>query len=350
MSKSVYIGTTAAAIKGTLLGRSAVEKLAESTTLEELVNRLKGTPYSGVLSSVPKPYEARRLELSFRERLADAHYLLMSQSKEYGLISLYYMKQMAWDLKSVLKSKAMGKDGESMEYLTMHAEELVGRRDLIVRVIAARDLTEASSLLSGTEFGEDVQMAVAAFGAKGEIHIFDLYVDHSIMSKIAAAYFTNAKLYSSPRAVDVAGVGEMVALDVNAYNILSVLRAKLWRLPEEEVRGLVVPPRRNPALVDVRALIEAESVSEATKLLEGTLPWSPRTRPSDEDTIDSVEDFFIAKSIQVAKRAFVWQGLSIASALAVTKLLEFEVRNLAAIAIGIEARMDTKAVLSKLVF
>lgn len=53
----------------------------------------------------------------------------MSQAKEYDLISLYYMKQMAWDLKSVLKSKALGKDSESMEYLTMHAEELVGRRD-----------------------------------------------------------------------------------------------------------------------------------------------------------------------------------------------------------------------------
>lgn len=350
MPRSVYVGTTAAALRGALLGRSAVEKLAESTTLEEFVNRLRGTPYSGVLSTVSPPYDARRLELAFRERLADVHYHVMTLAKEYDLISLYYLKQIAWDLKSALKSKALGKGNESLEYVTMHAEELVGRRDLVIKVIAARDIQEVSSLLFRTEFGEDVTAAIAAFSAKKEIRLFDLYIDHAVLSRIATEYSSKAKLYSSSRAVDVAGVGEMVSLDINSYNILSVLRAKLWRLPEEEVRGLVVTPPRNGKSVNLQRLIATESMDEAVKQLGSILPESPRSHGSDEEAIGFIEDSFTAESAKVASKAFVWQGFGLAATLALTKLLEFEVKNLAAVAFGVEAHMDAKDVLSKLVF
>jgi len=49
-----------------------------------------------------------------------------------------------------------------------------------------------------------------------------------------------------------------------------------------------------------------------------------------------------------ADLAFVWQGLSPGTILGLIKLLEFEVSNLAAIAIGVEAGMDPKKILSKL--
>ena len=49
-----------------------------------------------------------------------------------------------------------------------------------------------------------------------------------------------------------------------------------------------------------------------------------------------------------ASKAFVWQGLSPGTALALIILLEFEVGNLAAIAIGVEARIDPKTILAKL--
>ncbi len=362
MSKSIYVGTTAAALKGTLLSRDAVEKLAESRTLEELVNRLKGTPYSDVISKVSAPYTARWLELAFRERLADAHFLIMTLAKEYDLISLYYLKRVAWDLKSVLKSKALGRGTEeSMEYLTMHAEELIGRRELIVRILSANDIKDVPSLLRGTEFSEDIAAAVALFTAKKEIGIFDLYIDHAVLSRIATKYFSKPKLYSSSRAVDVAGVGAMVALDINSYNVLSILRAKSCRLSEEEVRDLVVTPPPGARLANVHGMIATESLGEAVteklgeavKLLRGVVPAFPQSVGSDPGVVDSIEDFedfFEAESIKVASKAFMWQGFGVATALALTKLLEFEVMNLAGIAIGIETGMDAKVVLSKLVF
>jgi vacuolar-type H+-ATPase subunit C/Vma6 len=142
----------------------------------------------------------------------------------------------------------------------------------------------------------------------------------------------------------------MVALDIDSYNILSVLRAKLWRLPEQEVRSVVVNPPYGSRLTNLERLITAESVSEAVKQLGNILPELPQSNGSDEDTIDFIEDYFTAESLKVASKAWVWQGFGIAAALALTRLFEFEVRNLAAIAIGVEAHMDTKDVLAKLVF
>jgi len=111
----------------------------------------------------------------------------------------------------------------------------------------------------------------------------------------------------------------------------------------------VVPPSPGAKLANLQAMIAAKSLAEAVKLLKGVVPASPRSRASDEEAVDSVEDFLTSESMKVASKAFIWQGFGLATALALTKLLEFEVKNLAAIAIGIEAHVDAKDVLSKLV-
>jgi V/A-type H+-transporting ATPase subunit C len=319
-------------------------------TLDELVNRLKATPYTHVLARLSPPVTARGLELTFRERLADVHFRLMTLAEGHGLMSAYYLRQIAWDLKLALKSKALARGGEDFTgYLTMHAEELAGRRDLIVKVIAARDLQEASSLLTGTEFSGDVAAAVQLYTAKREIRVFDLFLDHAVFSKIAGEYANNPGLYSTSRAVDVAGVREMVSLDIDSYNVLSILRAKLWRLPEDELRSLTVPSPVNPRPTFLNELVSTESLTEALKLALGAFPQPTRTQGTDEEMVDSVESYFTHRSAEVARRSFVWQGLGFASAIALTKLLEFEVRNLAAISIGVEAHMDPKNVIVNLV-
>ncbi|MDA4128619.1 MAG: V-type ATPase subunit [Thaumarchaeota archaeon] len=350
MSSKVYLGTRSAALKGTLINPATLEKLAESQSLEELVNRLRGTSYGASLAKVQPPFTARRLELAFRERLADAHYLLTIAGSKYELINLYYLRNVAWDLKSALKSKALGKSyDESIEFLDMHGEELIGRRELIIKVLSAKDLQEASSLLSGTEFGEDIGKAVAAFSNSREIRLFDVYIDHAVLSKIAKAYSSNAKLYSPSRASGVGGVGEMVALDIDSYNILSVLRAKLWGLSESDTKQLVIRPTYRAQLGLLDRMISTESVAEAVKLVEGLYGKAQLAGGSDEELIDRMEETLTLESRRTAGRAFVWQGLGPAAALAIVKLIEFEVRNLAAIAIGVEARLPPKSVLSKLV-
>jgi len=347
LSSRIYVGTKAFALRGFLLDGATVQKLAESTSLDELVNRLRSTPYADSLSNMSSPYTARRIELALRERLAVVHHSVTEGAGRYGIIQLYYLKNIAWDLKLALKARALGRTyEETVEYLDMKAEELVGRRDLIVKVLSAKDVTEAVTMLSGSEFHSDAEKALAAYTSKGEIRFFDVYIDHAVLSSISKEYSLNPKLYS--KSPDVNGVREIVALDIDAYNVLGVLRAKLWGLGDAEIQELIITPARRIQISALNSMAGADSVAEAVRLIESAYHFSLQGAPSDEELIDMVEDGFAKQMGETASLAFVWQGLGPGTILALIKLLEFEVGNLAAIAIGVEAGMEQKKILSKL--
>jgi len=348
LSSKTYVGTKAFALRGTLLDASAVQKLAESTSLDELVNRLRSTPYADTLSNLIPPYNARRIELALRERLARVHHSATQGAGRYKILQLYYLKNIAWDLKLALKAKALGRTyEETVEYLDMKAEELVGRRDLLVKVLSAKDVNEAVTMLSGSEFFSDVEKALAAYSSKGEIRFFDLHIDHAVLSAISKEYSLNPKLYSA-KSANVNGVSDIVALDVDTYNVLSVLRSKLWGLAETEVQELVITPARRVSLTTLNGMAAADSVSEAVKAIESAYHFPLQGAQGDEGLIDLVEDGFDKEMKDTASLAFVWQGLSPGTILGLIKLLEFEVSNLAAVAIGVEAAIDPKKILSKL--
>ena len=347
MSSRTYVGTKAFAIRGSLLDTSTVQKLAESTSMDELVNRLRSTTYADALSNISPPYNARRLELALRERLATVHHSITQGAGRYKILQLYYLRNIAWDLKLALKARALGKTyEETVEYLDMKAEELVGRRDLIVKVLSAKDVNEAVTMLSGSEFSADAERALSSYSAKGEIRFFDVYIDHAVLSAISREFSLNPKLYA--KAADVNGVSDLVALDVDAYNVLSVLRSKLWGLSESDVQELIITPAKRVQQSTLTSMAAADSVTEAVKLIESSYRFSLPAALSDEELIDQVEDGFANETREVASLAFVWQGLSPGTILGLIKLLEFEVSNLSAVAIGVEAGIDPKKIISKL--
>ena len=348
MSSRTYVGTKAFALRGTLLDPATLTKLAEATSMDELVNRLRSTPYADQLSRMSPPFNARRIELALRERLAVVHHSITQGAGRYGILEQYYLKNIAWDLKLALKSRALGRSYEAtLEYLDMKAEELVGRRDLIVKVLSARDVNEAVTMLSGTEFFADVEKALASYSSRGEIRFFDVYIDHAVLSAISKEYALNPRLYAG-KSADVNGVRDIVALDVDAYNVLSVLRAKLWGLSEAEVQELIITPARRVQVSTLSSMTGSDSVAEAVKLIEPSYRFQLQGAQNDEELIDLVEDGFANQLRETATLAFVWQGLSPGTILALIKLLEFEVSNLSAVAIGVEAGMDPKKIISKL--
>lgn len=348
MSSKTYVGTKAFALRGTLLDAGTLQKLTEATSLDELVNRLRSTPYADSLSGLVPPYGARKLELALRGRLATVHHSISQGSGRYGIFQLYYLRNIAWDLKLVLKAKALGRSyDETVEYIDMKAEELVGRRDLLVKVLTAKDVQEAVTMLSGSEFFSDVEKALAGYSSRHEIRLFDVYIDHAVLSAISKEYSLNSKLYSA-KSADVKGVGDMVALDIDSYNVLSVLRSKLWGLREAEIQELVITPTKRVSLQTLNSMAATDSTSEAVKLIESSYRFQLQGAQNDEGLVDLVEDGFSQKMKETASLAFVWQGLSPGTTLGLTKLLEFEVSNLAAIAIGVEAGIEPRKILSRL--
>ncbi|HYC27039.1 MAG TPA: V-type ATPase subunit [Nitrososphaerales archaeon] len=130
--------------------------------------------------------------------------------------------------------------------------------------------------------------------------------------------------------------------------MLSVLRAKLWGLAESEVQELIVTPTKRVSSSTLLSMAASDSASEAVKLIEGQYKFQLQNAQSDEELIDFVEEGFSKEMRDTSSLAFVWQGLSPGTILAFIKLLEFEVSNLSAIAIGVEAGIDSRKILSRL--
>jgi vacuolar-type H+-ATPase subunit C/Vma6 len=168
-----------------------------------------------------------------------------------------------------------------------------------------------------------------------------------VLTAISKEYSLNSKLYSA-RPPNVNGVEEMVALDIDSYNVLSVLRSKLWGLSESEIVELIVTPTKHVSLAALNGMARADSVVEAVKLIEPAYPFEVQGAQTEEELLDLIEDGFARETMQTATLAFVWQGLGPGTMLALVKLMEIEVSNLAAIAIGVEAEIEPKKILSKL--
>jgi V/A-type H+-transporting ATPase subunit C len=168
------------------------------------------------------------------------------------------------------------------------------------------------------------------------------------LTGISEAYSAESKLYSSSRAVDVAGIGEIVAIDIDAYNVMSVLRAKLWGLPSQEIRNLLITPAFRVPTSVLMKMIGSDSVSDAVKQIQQIYPTRMEGQTNDEELIDAVEEAFTNRMKATLAKTFAWQKLGPAYALAMIKLLEIEVNNLAAIAVGVEVQMSPKDIMNRL--
>src|SRR5581483_11034690 len=166
-------------VKGRLLSEEDLRMLAESRDTEELVTRMKNTVYLEALSRISKPFTAEKIESALREHLVTYHDKLVSVAGGSGILRAYFVRYLTWNLKLVLKGRALGRSSEElMPRINLRAEELLGRRDIIVKAMVAKSLEESAGALAGSEFGEDAAKAVAAYKDKGDLRLFDIFIDH----------------------------------------------------------------------------------------------------------------------------------------------------------------------------
>lgn len=333
-----YSAAKAFAVKGTLLSAQAMQDLTESRNLEELAVKLKGTPYAESVSRVERPYSAAKLEFAFLEHLSATHFRLMRRSTNQQLAA-YYMKYIARNLKTVLKGKAIGKAYDDLvKHVDLYPEELIGRRDLIVKALSAPDLNEAVKLLKESEFGDAVASASKSYEETGNVQVFDLYLDQVLYDDIRKSFREGE--------YEVRLVKPLVAIDIDSYNILAILRSKLWDLPVSEQRSLMV----NPVTVKrdiLDRMIAAPTVPDAMKYLQETnyRDIAPKGG-ADEAMVSQLEEAFTALTHTRAQYAFIWESGEIG--VAIIKLLEAEIRHLSAIAFGVEVGAPPQTILAKI--
>ena len=338
-SKNVYASVKAYSKRGKLLVKADFQTLAESRDLEELMTRIKNTVYAEAVADVQKPYTSQSIESALRSQLADIHYSIAKTAGSSGVLDAYYMKFIVSNLKLILKGKVLGKPQEEIEtHINLHAEELIKQRDVVVKALVAKDLEEAVASLNSVEFGDEIAKAAALYNEKKNLQIFDTYFDKILFQYLAGAM----KNYADKDAT------KLVAMDIDFYNILSVIRGKFWGLQEEQIQDLIIstsPPAREL----LGRMMSAATVRDAFNELSSTKYKD--LVPQVENELDAIAEFERAFEMSIyntALRSFT-KMFSFATIVGITKLTSFEVRNLAAIAFAIEQKIPTETTMSKLI-
>ena len=341
MGKSVYASVKAYSKKGKLLERSDFQTLAESRDLDELMTRIKNTSYADAVSEVQKPYTSQGIESALRGHLAETHHsIARTAGGSSRLLDAYYMRFIITNLKIILKGKVLGKSqGELETHLNLRAEELIKQRDITVKALVAKDLEEAVAGLGSAQFGEEITKAAAAYNDNKNIQIFDTYFDKILYKELGSAI-------QSTRELDAA---RLIGMDVDFYNLLSVVRGKLWGLDDSQIEDLIVS--NTPAISRdlLGRMIAAATVSDAFAELSTTRYKA--LIPDAENELDAVAQFERAFEMTIyaaSARAFT-RMFSFATVIGITKLTSFEVRNLAAISYAVEQGIPAETVMPKLI-
>ncbi|MCV0412467.1 V-type ATPase subunit [Nitrosarchaeum sp.] len=338
-AKNVYASVKSYSKRGKLLKKSDFQTLAESRDLDELMTRIKNTIYGDSISEVQKPYTSQGIESALRSHLADTHYSIAKTSGNSGVLDAYYMKFIVSNLKSILKGKALGKPQEEIEtHVNLHAEELIKQRDVVIKALVSKDLEEAVASLNSVQFGEEIAKAAALYSERKNVQIFDTYFDKILIQHLAGAM----KNYADKDAT------KLVGMDVDFYNILSVIRGKFWGLKEEQIQDLIVA--QTPTAKELLGrMIAAATIKDAFNELSNTKYKT--LIPQTEKELDAIAEFeraFEMAIYQTAIRSFT-KMFSFATIVGITKLTAFEVRNLAAIAFAVEQKIPTEITMSKLI-
>lgn len=342
MPNKIFGTVLAHSVRGRMLSRTELQTLAESRDIEELVTRMKNTVYLDALAKLTKPYTAETVEGALLEHLVNQHAKIVSIANGSAILNAYFVKYIILNLKIILKGKAMNKTYEELlPKVNMRAEELVGRRDLAVKALVAKDFDEAVNSLAGSEFGEDARKAAQAYKEKGDIRVFDTYLDHAFYKSLDKAVAFESKLQDEQK---------LIGVDIDSYNILSVLRGKYWGLSPNEINDLIVTTTSKVPKDILQRMINTEKIQEAIGELASTIykELIPRTAANDIDAIMQLESAFQKESIRRTMNSYR-TVFTIANMLASIKLISYEIKNLAAIAAGVEQKISTDKIMASLI-
>lgn len=331
-------------VKGRALTQEAFRTLAESRDTDELVTRMKNTVYLDALTKMTKPYSAEKIEGALREYLVNSHYKMVSVTGGSGVLRAYFVRYITWNLKLVLKGKALGRVSEEVvPGINLRAEELLGRRDIIVKAMVAKTLDEAAAALAGSEFGEDASKAVATYKDKGDLRVFDVFIDHVFYRGLGRALALESQ---SP------GVKNIVAIDLDSYNILAVLRGKYWNLAANEIEGLIVSTTSTMPRESLQKMVNAENIHEAMSELSATI--YKEIVPQGGSGVDDISSIVALESgfetLQLRRIGSAFRAtFSVGTMVAALKLMTLEVRNLSAIASGVEQKVPVEKILANII-
>lgn len=339
-SQKVYASVKSYSQRGKLLSKPDLQTLAESRDLDELLTRIKNTIYADAVTDVSKPFTSEKIENALRSHLADTHYSIAKTAGDSDILDAYYLKFLIWNLKLILKGKILGQTQEQIEpRLNLHAEELIKQRDIIIKALVAKDIEETVASLNTMQHGEEIAKAISIYNEKKNLQVIDTYFDKILFQQLGRAI-------KNTRNRDVI---RLVGMDVDFYNLLSVLRGKFWGLEEQQIQDLLAAHTPSIPKEMLNKIIASATIKDAFAELSSTRYKD--LIPQTENEMDAIAEFERNFEIAICKAASssFTKMFNFATIIGITKLTAYEVRNLGAIAYAVEQKIPVETTMSKLI-
>jgi V/A-type H+-transporting ATPase subunit C len=337
-SLQMYAGVKSYSIKGKLLTKKDFQTLSESRDLDELVTRLKNTSYVDAISKVQKPFSAQKIELALRDMQTDLHHMMMQASGGSNVMFAYYLRFILRNLKIILKGKILGRtQGEIESALSLHPEELIKERDIVLKALIAKDIEEAVSVLKAIGIGDEVEKAYSLYNERKQIQMFDLYFDKSFYENLSRMVKSSGEF----------SLHSLCGMEIDFYNIMSILRGKFWNLDENQLQHLIVSNASSESKEIFTRMISADSIKSALNELLGT-HYKDLIPQDENDMIAKFEHAFERRIYDTMNAQFV-RIFGFSTVIAIVRLLDYEIRNLSSIAFGVEQGIPSQAVMDRII-
>jgi V/A-type H+-transporting ATPase subunit C len=337
-SLQVFAGVKSYSIKGKLMTKKDLQTLSESRDLDELVTRIKNTTYNDAISKVQKPYTTQKIELALRDRQADLHHTMMQASGGSNVMFAYYLKFILKNLKIILKGKILGRPQSEIEsMISLHPEELIKERDIVLKALVAKDFEEAASVLKGIGIGEEIEQMYSLYNERKQIQVLDMYFDKFFYENLGRTMKSSGDF----------SLHSVCGIEIDYYNIMSILRGKFWNLDENQLQHLIVSNASSESREMFTKMISADSLKSALNELLST-HYKGMVPQDENDAISKFENSFEHKIYNTMNSQFV-RIFGFSTIVAIVRLLDFEVRNLSAITYAVEQKIPSDTVMSKII-
>ncbi len=337
-----YLLAKAYAWKGMLLPRSFIQELAASRTLSEFIDAIKATPYSQEAQHITPPYSALKVEHALRRRLIKIHHTLMTLSRKNYVLSALYTRHTARNFKTIIRALHVGIKGEELNKLIdPYAEELIGARDVIARVLGAESIEEALTVIRHYMADE---ILVPIFEKVLDPVAIEVEIDRWHVNRLMQALKKTPRRWRS-------SLSYLVTPIYLRFILTAILRGKVWGLEPKEIGGMVESVLDKPLWPIVSVVIESSTVEEVKKAFS-VMPRGSVPPIGEADTftgiIQTLERGYRGMLFARAQRCFLRPFDEPSLALATVLLIEEEVAQLVALAAGIEQGVGPEMLLDTL--
>jgi vacuolar-type H+-ATPase subunit C/Vma6 len=325
-----------------LLPRSFIQELAASRSLSEFIDAIKATPYSQEAQQITPPYSALKVEHALRRRLIKIHHTLMTLNRKNYVLSALYTRHTARNFKTIIRALQAGIKGEELRRLIdTYAEELIGARDVIARVLGAESVEDALKIIRNY-MGDEAFVPI--FEKVLDPVAIEVEIDRWQVNRVRQALKKTPRSWRS-------SLSYLVTPIYLRFIFTSILRGKVWGLGPKEIGGMiegVLDERLRPV---VSVVIESNIVEEVKKAFS-VMPKGSVPSIGESDTLTGIiqllERGYRGMLLTRAHKCFLKPFDEPSLALATVLLVEEEVAQLVALAAGIEQGIAPAALLDSL--